>query len=201
MGGSPRVTTQEFNHISVRTYPRPSERLYRCSRLDPRGTRPVASVVWIGGGGRELGCQDAHPGAAAQAAWSRRDASRQGSLRRQRRNPVPTGRRCRGSGAVDRPLRWQAPNGVLKGQSTGGQAEQASNTARGTLEKRRTCGFVFRTAPMPRGVGVRGSFGTPASRAALTGEAQIQGAFLGRNPAARTPLHVMPGGWPGQARP
>jgi hypothetical protein len=31
-------------------------------------------------------------------------------------------------------------DGGLKGQSTGGRAEQASNTARGTSEKRRTCG-------------------------------------------------------------
>ena len=48
-----------------------------------------------------------------------------------------------GRRAVDRqPHNPRGEAGCLKGQSTGGDAEQTSNTARGTPGKRRTCGFL-----------------------------------------------------------
>src|SRR5204863_43606 len=69
-------------------------------------------------------------------------------------------------------------DGGLKGKSTGGRAEQASNIARGTPEKWRTCGFdnpsgaffeKHRSASVSREAEARGSLRTPAFRAALTG--------------------------------
>ena len=57
-------------------------------------------------------------------------------------------------------------NRSLKGSPTGGHAEQASNTARGTPGNRRTCGSIStRQASVSRGAEARGSFGTPAFRA------------------------------------
>jgi hypothetical protein len=54
-----------------------------------------------------------------------------------RRYPSPA--RSQGPLAVDRLQPAHSGRG-LKGQSTGGRAEQASNIARGTLENERTCG-------------------------------------------------------------
>ena len=70
---------------------------------------------------------------------------------------------------------------ILKGQPSGGHAEQASNTARGTPEKRRTCGATGdqpvaraerpnrpardRAASVSRDAEARGSIVTPAFRA------------------------------------
>ena len=103
------------------------------------------------------GCQTHTQRAAAQAAWSRRaDCASRGPWRR-----LPY-RRSNGQAVVVAQQRWVAK------WSTGGHAEQASNAARGTPEKRRTCGTDIRTAFVPRGAKVRGSFGTPASRATLT---------------------------------
>ena len=64
---------------------------------------------------------------------------------------------------------------VLKSQTTGGLTEQASNTARGTLEERRTCG-IYQSGCLgfarERGPWVHR---TPASRASLTlREAQLE---------------------------
>jgi hypothetical protein len=83
---------------------------------------------------------DVHPAQAAQAARSRRHelASR---ARWRRRLIRPNGKALPGLTAVGRPRSTPEAEGVLKTQPTGGRAEQASNTARGTSERRRTCGY------------------------------------------------------------
>ena len=140
--------------------------------LAPLSSSPSRSIEgrdrlrqsWGSGAVAAQGCRTHTQSAAAQAARSRPGMLRvTGSLEA---IAVPRFRPAGGrSGptAVDR-------NSV----STGGRAEQASNTARGTLEKRRTCGIFFGrrpeppSCPGPRGARARGSIGTPASRAALT---------------------------------
>ena len=90
----------------------------------------------------------------------------------------------------------------LKSLTTGGPTEQASNTARGTPEKRRTCGAVGkgrqhraerptrpvrdRAALKPRGFEARGSDVDPASRApSLVPRASDEGPEYG---GTRRPL-------------
>ena len=46
---------------------------------------------------------------------------------------------------MGRPRQTATAEGDLKTPPTGGRAEQTSNTARGTLERRRTCGSTLRT--------------------------------------------------------
>ncbi len=66
---------------------------------------------------------------------------------------------------------------ALKSLSTGGPTEQASNTARGTPDDRRTCGSKpSRQASVSRGAEVRGSNVTPAFRAP---------SFIWRRPGTR----------------
>jgi hypothetical protein len=92
-----------------------------------------------GCGGCDRGDETCRPAAAAQAARSRR-ASRAspgrggGSLR-------PATGLCDPSGSLAVDRRPSRKRGRLKGQSTGGRAEQASNIARGTPENWRTCGY------------------------------------------------------------
>jgi len=108
-------------------------------RLDPRGAPPEAFT------------------GADRGRWLRTGATRTPNARQPKlHGPGAPAARHRGllaagrtGGAnrpgVPRPLkRWKGfladEDGSPKGQSTGGRAEQASNTARGTPEKWRTCG-------------------------------------------------------------
>jgi hypothetical protein len=83
-----------------------------------------------------------HP--AAEAARSRRACRAPLGPWRPWANAATSVRSPSGSIAVVR--RPGASRGRLKGQTTGGRAEQASNAARGTPEKWRTCGYDNRTA-------------------------------------------------------
>src|SRR5436305_9596915 len=108
--------------------------------LDPRGAPPEAFA------------------GADRGRWSRQGATRTPAPRQPKLHGpgAPAARHlgllaaCRTGGAdrpgMSRPLkRWKGfladEDGGLKGKSTGGRAEQASNIARGTPEKWRTCGF------------------------------------------------------------
>ena len=105
-----------------------------------------------------------HPRALREASlsgtgwrWPRTGATRTPNARRSKpHGPVATGSRHRASClvrgrapprpiAVGRPRQTATAEGVLKTPPTGGRAEQTSNTARGTLERRRTCGSTLRT--------------------------------------------------------
>src|ERR1041385_1569434 len=96
-------------------------------------------------------------GGADRGRWSRKGATRTPASRQPKPNgpgapaarhgawvAAPEGDTHRRR-AAEAPQRWIGPGLGLKGQSTGGRAEQASNTARGTLEKWRTCGLPNRT--------------------------------------------------------
>ena len=121
-----------------------------------------------------------------QAAWSRRDGFATPSLLAAVLVLRANGQALPRLTAVGRPRHTAIAEGVLKTQPTGGHAEQASNAARGTPEKRRTCGTDIRTAFVPRGAKVRGSFGTPASRATSLSGWRAACTKLGRRCAART---------------
>jgi hypothetical protein len=95
-----------------------------------------------------------HPRALREASlsgtgwrWPRKGATRTPNARRPKlRDPDPstTGHGVLGSGAVTPCQRLgavKAQQRWLKRWTTGGRAEQASNTVRGTLERRRTCGL------------------------------------------------------------
>ena len=145
------------NHISVMTYPRPPSAALSCR--PSRSTRGATGCVSRCGSGAVAahGCRTHTQRAAAQAARSR--PANCGSRGPWRRLP-----QLRSDGqAVAAALQR-----LVEKWSTGGRAEQASNTARGTPEKRRTCGLHIRIAFVPRGAKARGSPGLTASRAALT---------------------------------
>ena len=107
----------------------------------PRSTRGASRGVLECGSGAVVatGCNTHTRAATAEAARSRR-ASRAppgalGGMSYRRCQPP---RHAEAAEAVERLPRRK--DGGLKGQSTGGRAEQASNIARGTLENERTCG-------------------------------------------------------------
>jgi hypothetical protein len=135
------------------------------------------------------GCQTHPQRAAAQTLRSRRDSFASPGLLWQRRNSVPTARRCRGPKRSVGPEN-RASVGVLKSEPTGGRTEQASNTARGTSERRRTCGLAIgrrpgqarRPASQRRRFEARGSVGPPAFRAPLGLFEGASAQGLGRKP-------------------
>ena len=97
-------------------------------------------------------------------------------------------RRCQPPGMSRPPQRWLGSAvGSLKVSPPGVVRNKASNTARGTPEKWRTCGLQIgrrfiekhRPAQVSREAEARGSVRTPASRAALTFAALLD-AKLGR---------------------
>ena len=120
------------------------------------------------------GCNTHTQRAEVQAARSRRDEFATPGPWWPRRNSASAARRGRGPQRWVGPVRSATARGDLKTQPTGGRAEQTSNTARGTLERRRTCGFDTtgggpgrdrRSASVWRHAEARGSVGPPASRA------------------------------------
>jgi hypothetical protein len=121
----------ELNHIVVSTYPRTPWPASYCAQAGPsegasrgvvkRDRRAVAAH----------GCNTHTQSAAAGVAWSRRHRWRHRALWWQRRNSVPNGQALQQPKAVDRKLSHRGP--------CGGKPQ---NTARGTLERRRTCGFT-----------------------------------------------------------
>ena len=99
------------------------------------------------------GCNTHTQRAAAQAAESRPDCSGHGDLAAGARKAPKRARIGQAPKPwVGFPAESEAlmSQGNLKGSPTGGFAEQASNTARGTLERKRTCGTQkYRTAARP----------------------------------------------------
>jgi len=101
-----------------------------------------------------------------------------------------------------RPGDRSGPTAVGKKWSTGGRAEQASNTARGTLERKRTCGFCnIRTAASaeiaapPRHremLGPVGPFDPRRPAPPRTCFERASAKSLGRNRAARTRTAARP---------
>jgi len=91
-----------------------------------------------------LGCKDVHPAPAAEAERSRRASRASRGFRRPRPKAMPIAGVRSGPKAVVR--RPRASEGRLKGKTTGGRAEQASNIACGTPESWRTYGSEYRTA-------------------------------------------------------
>jgi hypothetical protein len=161
-------------HIRVRSYAREKK---RADNAVPRSTRGASRGVLECGSGAVVatGCNTHTRVATAEAARSRRAS-------RASRGLLAA---CRTGGAnrpgMSRPpQRWLGlprESGSLKGRPPGVAREQASNTARGTPEKWRTCGYDNRAAlhrkaslrlSLARGDQARGSVRTPASRAALT---------------------------------
>jgi hypothetical protein len=133
-GISRHLAFKEYNHISVRTYPRA---LFPDSYYAQAGPSEGASRGVVKRDRRAVavhGCNTHTQRAAAEAASSRRHGWRHRTLWRQRRNSVPNGQALPGSKAVDRNLSHRGP--------CGGKPQ---NTARGTLERRRTCGSTLRT--------------------------------------------------------
>ena len=126
------------------------------------------------------GCNTHTQRAAAGAAWSRRHSWRHGLFGGSAVTPCRTARRCQG------PKRW-----VETTQPPGAMRRKASNTARGTLERRRTCGTTTNErqsrprSPFRFGVArhrTRGSVGPPASRA----PSDLFRARIGRNDSDAT---------------
>ena len=178
---------QEFNHILVSTYAHPLRTALGLPRLDPREGRGRVSRCGSGAvvsGMRNEGCQTYTPprrpkpwGPVATASQHRETLG--GECRTL---PCRWAGAHRGPRAVVKTLRKRRARGVLKSQTTGGPTEQASNTARGTLEERRTCGTEIRTPRCGDASRSRGSSRTPASRATLTSREAQTGRKAGPAP-------------------
>jgi hypothetical protein len=156
----------DYNHIFVSTYPRPLRAdFYRPRRLDPRGARPVASVV------------------ADRGRWPRPGAKRTPNARRPKlhgpglptaghralggdcRTAVPTVRRSQRPKAVDRKV---SPPGAVQSKPQTPRAGRRREDGLAVTPIGRRPGRVA-VPPRPRErPGPVGPFGPPASRATLT---------------------------------
>jgi hypothetical protein len=133
-----------FSYYHLR-HPVPSEG--RCS-VASAGRGAVADGMQMRGARRTPRRRRPKPQGPGATGWCHRASWRQ------RRNSVPTARRCRGSQRWVGPVTSATARGVLKTPPTGGLAEQASNTARGTSARRRTCGLQDRWTALLSGIAV-----------------------------------------------
>ena len=136
-------------HGKIKTYPRALFPDSYCAQAGPSegASRGVVKRDRLAVAAH--GCNTHTQRAAVQAARSRRDRFATPGLLTSAPQLLVRGQAPSRPIAVGRPRQTATAEGDLKTPPTGGRAEQASNTARGTLERRRTCGST-KTGRRPR---------------------------------------------------